>query len=58
MNYPDGVTQRMCNPYNEDEIFCTCDCCGGDILYGDNFYSINEEYRYCTQCVSVATAEY
>ena len=41
----------------EPKVFAWCDCCDGEIRYGDKCYKTDNRYVYCTDCITKVTAE-
>lgn len=35
----------------DDEVFCTCEWCGGKIYYGDEYYEIGCD-KFCEDCIN------
>lgn len=42
---------------DEPRVCFRCDCCGGDIVDGDDYFAIGED-KICENCAEKKTAEY
>ncbi len=34
----------------EEEVYCSCSWCGAEIMYGDDYYDLDDE-KVCSDCM-------